>query len=220
MVFDSIIFSYGIKRILRGIYLSIPRNSIVGLFGINGSGKSTLLKIGAGFLKQDEGNIFINKKVYTNNLSIDRYNHIGYLSQDSFLPKDLTVKDLANRFESSNVNLKNEPILNKVKNQKIISLSKGELRYLEIILLFSLDRQYYLIDEPFTGIEPLIIEKISKLLLEQKEKGKGILITDHYHRYVTEIIDECYLIRDGYLIKIKNDEEFEKGLLKFGYLVN
>lgn len=220
MVFDSIIFSYGIKRILRGIYLSIPRNSIVGLFGVNGSGKSTLLKIGAGFLQQDEGNIFVEKKVFTNNLSIDRYNNIGYLSQDSFLPKDLMVKDLANRFDLSIVNLEKEPILNKVKNQKIISLSEGELRYLEIILLFSLDRQYYLMDEPFTGIEPLIIEKISKLILEQKEKGKGILITDHYHRYVTKIIDECYLMRDGYLIKVENEEGFESGLLKFGYLVN
>ena len=136
------------------------------------------------------------------------------------MPKDLVVKDLANRFDSLNVNFEKEPILNKIKNQKIISLSEGELRFLEIILLFSLDRQYYLMDEPFTGIEPLIIEKISKLILEEKEKGKGILITDHYHRYVTKIIDECYLMQDGYLIKIENNEEFEKGLLKFGYLVN
>ena len=114
--------------------------------------------------------------------------------------------------------LNDNPIIKKLKRQKIISLSGSELRYLEIIFLFSLDRKYYLLDEPFTGIEPLFIEKIIDLIQKEKEKGKGILITDHYHRYVTEIIDKCYLMKDGYIKEIDKSKNFKKELLNNGYL--
>ena len=215
MEFDSILFSYGSKPILRGIYLRIPQGSIIGLFGVNGSGKSTLIKIGAGVLKPDNGNIFIDKKVYANNLSMKRYNYIAHLSQDSFLPLDIRVNDLLQISASLKVNFEVDTILSRIRYQKIASLSVGEKRYLEIVLLFTLDRDYYLIDEPFTGLEPLIIERISNLLLEQKKLGKGLLITDHYHRYITEITDKSYLLNDGYISDLGNGKE---ELLKLGYL--
>ncbi len=218
LVFDSIIFGYGNKEILRGVYLSVPPNSIVGLFGLNGSGKSTLIKIGAGFLTQNDGNLFIDEKPVPNNIVIERYNAIGYLSQDSFLPKELCVADFLKKCNPSNNHFTNDSLINKVKDQKILSLSGGELRYLEILFLFSLNRGYYLLDEPFTGIEPIFIEKIINLIIEQKEKGKGILITDHYHRYVTEIIDECYLLKEGYASHLDKSNSFRTELFKLGYL--
>lgn len=193
-------------------------NSIVGLFGFNGCGKSTLIKIGAGFLTQKNGNIFIEGKVIENNYSTNRYNYLGYLPQDSFLPKDMTVWEFLKISTSLNKNLVEDPIINKIINQKIVSLSGGELRYLEILFLFSLDRQYYLLDEPFTGVEPIYIEKIVYLIQKEKQKGKGILITDHYHHYVTDIIDKCYLMKDGYLEELDKTKDFRKELLDNGYL--
>ena len=70
---------------------------------------------------------------------------------------------------------------------------------LEINILFSLNRQYYLLDEPFTGVEPTLIDKICELLNYQKGNGKGILLTDHYYRYVTKLVDQAYLLKDGYV---------------------
>lgn len=217
-VFDSIIFGYNDKLILRGVYLSISINSIVGLFGFNGCGKSTLIKIGAGFLTQNDGNIFIDEVVVENNYSINRYNSLGYLSQDSFIPKDITVWEFLKISNSSHNNLIDDPIIKKIINQKIISLSGGELRYLEIIFLFSLDRKYYLLDEPFTGIEPLYIEKIIDLIQKEKQKGKGILLTDHYHHYVTDIIDKCYLMKAGYITELDKTNNYREELLNNGYL--
>ncbi len=217
MVFDSIIFAYTNKPVLRGVYLHIPKNSVTGLFGINGCGKSTLLNIGTGFLKQDDGNVFIDDEAYTNSLSVARYNKIGYLSQESFLPKDLRVSNFLKLSNCPEEYYIEDPLINKVFKQKIGSLSGGELRYLEVLFLFSLEREYYLFDEPFTGIEPNIIENLSALISRQKTRGAGILITDHYHQYVTEIIDRCYLLKDGYSIEIKHSG-FSEGLAEAGYL--
>jgi len=161
MVFDSIIFQYNRGPLLRGIYLSVPKNSITGLFGINGCGKSTLLNIGAGFLTQDDGNIFINNEVVVKSFSVERYNKIGYLSQNTFLPKDLKVSEFLRINNCPDDYFLDDFIVKKIINQKIHSLSGGELRYLEVIFLFSLKREYYLLDEPFTGIEPNIIEQLS-----------------------------------------------------------
>ena len=220
LVFDSVIFKYTHSPILRGIYLSIPGGSIVGLFGHNGSGKSTLIKIGAGYLIQDDGNIFIDEKVISGSMSVKRYNNIAYLSQDSFLPKDLTVGKFIHLSNTDRTHFENDSLIDKIMNQKIRTLSGGELRYLEILFLFSLNRDYYLLDEPFTGIEPIIIERITEKILRQKSKGKGIIITDQYYRYLIDIIDHCYLLKDGYVKELNAAENFRDQLVKTGYLPN
>lgn len=220
MVFDSVIYSYGINNVLRGIFLKIPRSSLVGIFGVNGSGKSTILRIGAGLLIPQDGNVFINNECYNNSMSIKRYNHIAYLPQESFLPKDLTLLELEKYIPTLNSVVEEDHILIKIRNQKVASLSGGELRYLEIKLLFSLDRDYYLLDEPFTGVEPNLIEILCELFNNQKNLGKGILLTDHYYRYVTEIVDIAYLLKDGYIKELKEKENYHNELIKNGYLPN
>lgn len=220
MVFDSVIYSYSSTKVLRGIFLKISHSSLVGIFGINGSGKSTILKIGAGLLIPQNGNVFIKNECYNNSMSISRYNHIAYLPQESFLPSDLTLLELERYIPTLKNVIEEDHLLIKMQKQKVASLSSGELRYLEIKLLFSLDRAYYLLDEPFTGVEPNLIEILCELFNTQKKLGKGILLTDHYYRYVTEIIDKAYLLKDGYIKELKEKKYFHKELIENGYLPN
>lgn len=220
MILDSVIYSYGNNIVLRGIFLKIPRSSLVGIFGLNGSGKSTILKIGAGLLIPQNGNVFINSECFNKSMSIRRYSHIAYLPQESFLPKDLTLSELEKYVPILRSAIEDDDLLIKIRNQKIASLSGGELRYLEIKLLFSLERDYYLLDEPFTGVEPNLIENLCELFNIQKNLGKGILLTDHYYRYVTEIVDNAYLLKDGYIKELKEKENYHNELIENGYLPN
>lgn len=220
MLFDSIIFSYGHNIVLRGIYLKIPHGSVIGLFGVNGSGKSTIIKIGAGKMIPQNGNVFISDECYDKAQIVNRYNHIAYLPQESFLPSDLTILALEKYIPGLKSVVDTDPLLKKLKNQKVTSLSGGELRYLEINLLFSLNRKYYLLDEPFTGVEPNLIDKICELLNYQKGIGKGILLTDHYYRYVTEIVDKAYLLKDGYVKELRQIVNLYPELIENGYLPN
>lgn len=216
MTFDSIIFGYDSNKTLGGIYLKIPKGKIVGLYGINGSGKSTLLKIGCGHLKPDDGNVFINQESCYEKSLVNRFEKIAYLSQNSFLPFDLTIKEIVTRNDFSEKAFKDDSQIGKLFFNKINSLSGGELRYLEIKLIFELNREYYLLDEPFSGIEPIMIEKIISLILEEKSNNKGILITDHFYRYVKEINDISYILRNGLCYEI-NKDNIDKELFHFGY---
>jgi len=216
MTFDSIIFSYGSKKILNGVYLKIPKGAIVGLYGINGSGKSTLLKIGCGHLKQNDGNVFINNKSQYEKMLISRFEKIAYLSQNTFLPSDLTINEIVTKNNFNKKTFKTDQLIGKLYSNRINSLSGGELRYLEIMLLLELNRDYYLLDEPFSGIEPIMIEKIIELIIEAKEHNKGILITDHFYRYVKEINDISYVLKNGSCYKI-NKDNIDVELFNFGY---
>ncbi len=216
MTLDSIIFSYGNKKILNGIYLKIPKGMIVGLYGINGCGKSTLIKIGCGHLKQDDGNVFINKESYYDKSLTERFKRIAYFSQNSFLPMDLTVDNIVTRNGFNKKMFQEDSVIEKLYYNKINSLSGGELRYFEIKLLLELNREYYLLDEPFSGIEPIMIEKIITMLLKEKLANKGILITDHLYRYVKEINDISYVLKNGNCYTI-NKDNIDIELFNFGY---
>ncbi len=198
LVADSIVFNYPKKSVLRGVYLELKNNSICGLIGINGSGKSTLIKILSGLLSPTNGFVSISGKVYNAPLLKERFSQIAYLTQDSFLPDDLSVIKMIRMFPRESSQLIDDEIITKYLNQKIYSLSGGERRYLEIRLILSLDRQFVLLDEPFTGLEPIKIEKVIQLINKEKENGRAILLTDHYQQYVLSTIDSGYTLSDGY----------------------
>lgn len=208
MVFDSIFFEINKFQLLKGAYLKIEPGEITGLFGANGSGKSTLLKIGAGMYKPSSGNVFINGNEFPPFQLRKRYQYIALLAQESFIPHDVTVNKLLEIIPDLDNYSKNDELVKKILSQKISTLSGGELRYLEIKLIFSLNRDYYLLDEPFTGIEPKIIDQITNVILNNKSKGKGILLTDHYHRCVTGIVDTSYVLKNGQCRLLENAEDY------------
>lgn len=182
-------------KILSGAYLQLLPGEITAIIGLNGAGKSTLLKIAAGQLTAKSGITVVDGFRIHKKSPKHRFKKIGYLPQISMLPPDITVKRLVNSFPSADY-LLSESFFKTQSRQKVGTLSGGEKRLLEILLLLSLNRKYILLDEPFTGVEPSIIDKMIKIIELESKKGKGILLTDHLHRYVSQIASKGYLLHN------------------------
>lgn len=201
--------------ILEGVYLKAKPGKITALIGRNGAGKSTLMKIAAGQVKPSSGITIIDGvRIHAKSLK-KRFGSIAYLPQKSMLPNDLLVRRIL-KSVSLQIEFSRDPIILKILDQKVMELSGGERRYLEIEIIFSLDRSYFLLDEPFTGVEPLIVDLIIEKIKEQSNRGKGVLVTDHLHRYITNIADEAYLMHNKQCSPINGD--VSKKLQGLGYL--
>ena len=210
---DSIRKSFGDNQVLTDIALKCQPGDIIGLLGRNGTGKSTLLKIIFGTLFTDYKFIRINDEVLTQ--PFKSKNLIAYLPQDNFLPKNITVNKVVEIY-SEDFNQKeflDDEVLSKVGGTKIGNLSGGESRYLEVKLLLNLDSIFVLLDEPFNGISPLLVELISTMILTKASK-KGIILTDHDYRNVLDVANKFYLLFDGGLKSVKSKQD----LIDWGYV--
>ena len=185
------------------------------MIGRNGSGKSTLLKIAAGQIRPDSGITVIDGDRIHNKSLRKRFEKISYLPQESMLPSYIPVKRLINSMPQSQ-RLTEDPLIQKIFDQKVIQLSGGEKRYLEVAVLFSFGRKYILMDEPFSGVEPTIIDLIIDKIREEANNGNGILLTDHMHRYITEAADKGYLLHNKQCYRL--DGDFTEELKSMGYL--
>lgn len=218
LVFDSVWFTRGARAILNGVFLRLKEGCICALFGLNGSGKTTLLSIGAGQLRPSGGNVFIDGKPCMETVRARRFDSIAYVSQESFLPRDATVNEILRAFPAARQAAADDEILRRIQSQRVRSLSGGELRYLEVRLVLSLDRKYILLDEPFTGVEPIIIEMMSELILQEARRGKGILLTDQCYNYVIDLADDTYLIASGQCKLLSKAQNIHMQLHSGGYL--
>jgi ABC-type multidrug transport system ATPase subunit len=211
---DSVTLSFGKKQILSNVNFTCKTGEILAIFGRNGSGKSTLLKILFGTLKPNKIELHINHnkidKISTKNKLI------AYLPQESFLPKDITVRQIIPMYFSDGAlqdKIFYSPLINKIETQKIGTLSLGEQKYLEFLLIINLNHPFILLDEPFSMLEPLYIETIKDILTKEKN-DKGIIITDHYYRDVFEIANKKIIIKDGNSHEILNLNK----LCDYGYI--
>lgn len=212
---NKIVKSFGNNQILSDINFECQVGEIIGLLGRNGCGKSTLLKILFGTLKADAAEIKLNSKIFDPSKNISN-RVIAYLAQDSFLPKGYKVRDIIPFFYQDGEQQDRifyDPRIAKIENQKIGTLSYGELRYLEILLVARLSHRFVLLDEPFSMIEPLHQEAIKDLLLMLKQ-NKCIILTDHYYHNVLNITDRNILIKDGQSFPVEDASD----LAKFGYI--
>jgi len=210
---DSVIKSYGENPVLTDIYLKCETGDIIGMFGRNGSGKSTLLKILFGILTAERKFIRIDGKVF--DCPYKTKNELCFLPQHDFLPKYMKAakavelylgKDAVETFFADN-------ILKKLNNNKVSELSGGELRYLEIKLLLKTESKFILLDEPFNGVSPLLVEYIRGLIVESS-KTKGIILTDHDYKNVLDVANRYCLIYDGGIKTVTSKE----GLIRWGYV--
>ena len=210
---DSVVKTFDSEFVLTDIYLKCKTGDIIGMLGRNGTGKSTLLKILFGILSADRKFIKIDGKVYDQPYKTS--NEICYLPQHPFLPKNLKVEKTVELYlgKVKAVNFLDDPLLSELKTSRISHLSGGELRYLEIKLLLHLDCKFVLLDEPFNGASPLLIEKIKKLIVEMSE-FKGIILTDHDYRNVLNVANRFCLIYDGGIKTITDVQE----LVRWGYI--
>jgi ABC-type lipopolysaccharide export system ATPase subunit len=210
---DSIRKSFGDKQVLTDIYLSCQTGDIIGLLGRNGSGKSTLLKIIFGTLYTDYKHIAVNG--VTINQLFKKQGIISYLHQDSFLPKDLTVNKIIQLFHNQldDSDFFDDQIISKVIDTRIRNLSGGELRYLEIKLILSLDSKFAFLDEPFNGISPIHVDLVKEMIKKQSSI-KGIILTDHDYRNVLDVANKYMILFDGGIKILKSKDDF----IYWGYL--
>ena len=207
--------SYGKKAILKNINLDCKVGEIIGIFGRNGTGKSTLLKLIFGTVKADSILIKINSEIISQKAIIPS-KRIGYLPQDTFLPKERKVREIIPFFFPKGDDQDKvfySPQVSSFEKIKIGKLSLGQLRYLELLIIGNLNHQFLMLDEPFSMIEPIYKDVIKSLLLKLK-KSKGIILTDHYYNDVLEITDKNFVIKDAKKIEIKDKND----LVKYEYL--
>ena len=207
--------SYGKKAILKNINLDCKVGEIIGIFGRNGTGKSTLLKLIFGTVKADSILIKINSEIISQKAIIPS-KRIGYLPQDTFLPKERKVREIIPFFFPKGDDQDKvfySPQVSSFEKIKIGKLSLGQLRYLELLIIGNLNHQFLMLDEPFSMIEPIYKDVIKSLLLKLK-KTKGIILTDHYYNDVLEITDENFVIKDSEIIKVADKSD----LVKYEYL--
>ncbi|MFH0855321.1 MAG: LPS export ABC transporter ATP-binding protein [Candidatus Omnitrophota bacterium] len=203
---------YGGRTVVKGVDLLVKRGEIVGLLGPNGAGKTTTFYMVVGVIPPKSGSIVFDNYDITN-LSIHERAHfgIGYLSQEASVFRKLTVEEnimailetlpigrseRRHRLEG----LLNELNIAHLAKSKAFTLSGGERRRLEITRALVTNPSFILLDEPFSGIDPIVVNEAQEIIKELKEKGLGILLTDHNVRETLSITDRAYLIADGKIL--------------------
>lgn len=204
---DGVNLNFSGRVILSDIYLKSETGKIVGLLGRNGQGKSCLMKIISGTLKSESRSIrFDGKTVFELE---GRSDLILYLPQFNFIPSFLTIERIFKDFCLSISDFETHfPEFIKKLKMKISEFSGGERRMVELYIIIKSESQFALLDEPFTHISPLQIERIKKLLITEKE-NKGFIISDHMFRHITDIADSIYLLNDGKLHLTESSEDIE-----------
>ncbi|MFH1282943.1 MAG: LPS export ABC transporter ATP-binding protein [bacterium] len=200
---------YGRKRVVNEVSMFVNRGEIVGLLGPNGAGKTTTFYMIVGLLKSLKGNVLLDDKIIND---IPMYMRsrlgIGYLSQEPSIFRNLSVRDnLMAILEFSNIPkdeklkradmLLSELGLTHLADQKSATLSGGEKRRCEIARTLVTQPSFLLLDEPFVGIDPIAVHDIQSIIAQLRDKGLGILITDHNVRETLEIIDRAYIVYEG-----------------------
>lgn len=204
---DSVLLEFGSKRILKDVYLKSETGKVTGVLGRNGTGKSCLMKILFGELIPSDKSIRINgKALITSNRSPK---DLRYLPQKRFVPNSLTIERVFNDFKLDFADLiYNFPELEKFYKSKLINLSGGERRIIEIYTILVSQTKFSMLDEPFSQVMPIHIDSIKKLILREKE-NKGIIITDHMYQYIIDICDDLYVINNEKTYLTRSIEDLE-----------
>jgi lipopolysaccharide export system ATP-binding protein len=203
---------YDARPVVKGLNLEVRRSEIVGLLGPNGAGKTTTFYMIVGIIKPTKGRIIFDNQDITA-LSIHKRAKfgIGYLSQEPSIFRKLTVEEnimailetlplsRTERKKRLNMLLEELKIAHLAKN-KAYTLSGGERRRLEITRALVTEPSFLLLDEPFSGIDPIVVSETQQIIKELKDKGLGILLTDHNVRETLSITDRAYLIAEGKIL--------------------
>ena len=206
--FDSIRLSFNDRVILSDIYMKCETGKVTGLLGRNGQGKSSLFKIVYGELGTEDKSIRFDNKSVTQ--AYRRPDMLLYLPQFDFIPKSLTASRVFSDFSLDYAAFELRfPEFSSKHNLKLKSLSGGQFRFLQTYVILKSPTQFAILDEPFTHLMPLQIEKVMELILEEKE-NKGILLTDHLFKLVVSISDNLYLLKDGRAHPIRRPAEIEE----------
>ncbi|MEZ7891053.1 MAG: LPS export ABC transporter ATP-binding protein [Candidatus Wallbacteria bacterium] len=201
--------AYSKRRVVDNVSLEVLKGEIVGLLGPNGAGKTTTFYIVVGLITPDEGRVLLNGQDITYDPMYKRARQaIGYLAQEASIFKKLTVEEnIKAILEFTNYTPKEqqeklERLLEELNITRIAksygyALSGGERRRVEIARALTTDPSFILLDEPFAGVDPIAVFDIQEIVRTLKQKGLGVLITDHSVRETLQITDRAYVMNNG-----------------------
>ncbi len=210
---------YNAKRVVDQVSIDLKRKEIVGLLGPNGAGKTTTFYMVVGLARPEEGRVLLNGQDITcDPMYIRARKGINYLAQEASVFRKLTVEEnLLAILETLDISpqerkerlrgLLAELNIGHLAKQKASSLSGGERRRLEITRALVTEPRFMLLDEPFAGIDPLVLSDIQQIIRQLKERGLGIVISDHNVRETLSVCDRAYIISAGKIIEQGSPEK-------------
>jgi lipopolysaccharide export system ATP-binding protein len=210
---DGLVKTYGSRKVVDGVSFTVDTAEIVGLLGPNGAGKTTSFRMTCGMIEPDRGQVVLSGSDVTRWPMYRRAKEggMGYLAQESSVFRKLSVEqNLLGVMELLNIpratrrrrctELLEQFGISRLRKAKAGTLSGGERRRLEIARCLVSDPEIILLDEPFTGIDPVTIESIQKIIRDLKDRGISILITDHQVRETLQITDRSYVVVKGQVL--------------------
>jgi len=212
LVTDTLVKEYRHRRVVNGVSIVVGAGEIVGLLGPNGAGKTTSFNMVVGLVKPDSGVVKFRDRNVTNLPMHKRARlGIGYLTQEPSIFRKLTVEQnilailetLKLRRQERAIRLRallDELDLTRLSKSKAYTLSGGEKRRLEITRALVTSPRLLLLDEPFSGIDPIAVYEVQKIVRRLKDRGLGILINDHNARETLKLVDRAYLIHRGEVV--------------------
>lgn len=208
----GLIKEYGKRRVVNKVDVHVNAGEIVGLLGPNGAGKTTTFYMVVGLVPATEGRVFLNDDDLTDLPMYRRARFgIGYLPQEASVFRKMTVEQNIRAIAETmpfNKAQRNDCVvqhldelgLTHLAEQKAYTLSGGERRRLEISRALVTNPKFLLMDEPFSGVDPISVNDVQKIIVQLKEKGIGVLITDHNVRETLAIVDRAYLLHEGTIL--------------------
>ena len=215
--------TYGRRRVVDGVNLTVGKAEIVGLLGPNGAGKSTSFRMICGMVEPDRGRVYLGGRDVTNWPMFRRAKdgHMGYLPQEPSVFKKLTVEqnissllellgvDRATRKNRTN-ELLEEFNITHIRKSRAGGLSGGERRRLEIARCLVSNPEIVMLDEPFAGIDPVTVQSIQGVIKQLSDSGISVLITDHAAREILQTVERCYVIYQGQVLIDGTPEEVKQ----------
>jgi ABC-type multidrug transport system ATPase subunit len=211
LIVDSVVVRFGDKTVLSGGYITSETGMVTGLLGRNGAGKSCMFRALMGGLRVENVMVSMDEKPVDRQV-IGRF--IKYLPQGRLLPESIS---LHRAFELYGVNywsfVNRFPKYSRFYDSHIWELSGGEARLVELYLVLLSEAPFYILDEPFSQIDPVSIEAVQELIRE-RSKDHGIIVTDHNYEAISSVADNLFVIADGYTNQVHSRED----LVRHGYL--
>ena len=213
LISQNLYKSYNKRNVVNGVSLEVSSGEVVGLLGPNGAGKTTSFYMLVGLVRADSGEIFLDDLCITHYPMHRRARlGIGYLAQEASVFRKLSVEDnlravleIRDDLTGGQIELIIDDLLEEfgidhLRRQMALGLSGGERRRVEIARALASDPQFILLDEPFAGVDPISVLELQKIIAHLKQRGIGILITEHKVRETLEICDRAYILNGGKVI--------------------